>query len=196
MPWIVDYSDVLDQMRRQGLRSLYYNSGAFGFPDGAAVESLGWIGPDDPTLRPAARAAARLVPPPFEKNLTDRVIRAWLAHLPGKVWVMPKSHWAYELDFGSRDWLPALLEHSGIDAGQLQSRTNAAAVEFVAGEVALFSHLVQGLLRMLFGSDFALAFPDRPVICTLHHHKQVWWTSNDRDLINRIQLAGPNMPER
>ena len=187
MPWIVDYPSVLEQMKRQEMRSLYFNSGAFGFPDGAAVESLGWIGPDDPSLRPEARALTRTVPAPHEANLTRLVVRAWRDLLPGKVWLMPKSHWAYELDFGSRDWMPALLEHAGIDSGLLASRTNAAAIEFTPSEVEPFAHIVEGLLRMLLGSDFALAFPDRPATCTLHHHKQVWWTTSQPQLITSLQ---------
>jgi hypothetical protein len=187
LPWIVDYDQVLERLTTQGLRSLYYNSGAFGFPDNVAVESVGWIGPDDPSLRPAARALARPVPSPYEQQLTARVVRAWQELFPGKVWLMPKSHWAYELDFGSHDWMPALLENAGIDAGLLQPRTNAAAIEFNPSEVDPFSHVVQGLLRMLLGSDFALAFPGHPVVCTIHHHKQVWWTSSDRTLIGRLR---------
>lgn len=187
MPWIVDYVSVLEQMQRQDMRSLYFNSGAFGFPEGAAVESLGWVGPDDRSLRPEARALARTVPAPHEANLTRLVVRAWRDLLPGKVWLMPKSHWAYELDFGSRDWMPALLEHAGIDSGLLAPRTNAAAIEFTPSEAQPFAHLVEGLLRMLLGSDFALAFPDRPVACTLHHHKQVWWTTSQPQLITSLQ---------
>ena len=187
MPWIVDYASVLEQMKRQDMRSLYFNSGAFGFPDGAAVESLGWIGPEDPSLRPEARVLTRTVPAPHEENLTRLVVRAWHDLLPGKVWLMPKSHWAYELDFGSRDWMPALLEHAGIDSGLLASRTNAAAIEFTLPEVEPFAHVIGGLLRMLLGSDFALAFPDRPVTCTLHHHKQVWWTTSQPQLITSLQ---------
>ena len=187
MPWIVDYSAVLEQMTGQGMRSLYYNSGGFGFPEGAAVESLGWIGPDDPSLRPEARAMSRTVPAPHEANLARLVVRAWRDLLPGKLWLMPKSHWAYELDFGSRDWMPALLEHAGIDAGLLSPRTNAAAIEFTPQEAAPAAHVIEGLLRMLLGSDFALAFPGRPVACTLHHHKQVWWTTTDPQLITSLQ---------
>jgi hypothetical protein len=191
VPWIVDYSQVLQQMNEQGFKSLYYNSGAFGFPDGVKTHSVGWIGPDDPSLRPEARLLTRRVPPPFERELTARVLRAMREMLPGKVWVMPKSHWAYELDFGSRDWLPALLEHAGVDGGLLQSRTNGSAIEFGLHESESFSHLIEGLLRMLLGSDFALMFPGRPVVCTLHHNKQVWWTSTDPALIDSLgQLAG------
>ena len=192
MPWIVDYAQVLDQMRAQGLRSLYFNSGAFGFSDGTSTDSVGWVGPDDPTMRPNARAAARTVPPPHPQRLTQLLVRAWQTYLPGKVWLMPKSHWAYELDFGSRDWMPALLEHAGVDAGLLQSRTDGAAIEFALLETGPFSHVAEGLLRMLLGSDFALAFPGRPVVCTLHHHKQVWWTSSDHQLIDVLRRMPNN----
>lgn len=187
MPWIVDYARVLEQMKAQGLRSLYYNSGAFGFPEGTTVNSCGWIGPEDPTLRPAARELSRSVPAPYERSLAELVVRAWRELLPGTVWLMPKSHWAYELDYGSRDWMPALLEHAGIDSGLLQPRTNAAAIEFAPHEIEPFQHVVEGLLRMLLGSDFALAFPGRPVVCTLHHHKQVWWTSSDLAMIAALR---------
>ena len=190
MPWIVDYPQVLQQMREQGLRCLYYNSGAFGFSPDVATKSIGWIGPDDPTLRPEARRLIQGVPPPYERELVGRVVRAWQTLLPGTVWLMPKSHWAYELDFGSRDWMPALLEHAGIDSGLLQARTNAAAMEFALAESASFSHVAEGLLRMLLGSDFALAFPGRAVTCTIHHHKQVWWTSPDPQLIASLQQLG------
>ncbi|HSZ58467.1 MAG TPA: hypothetical protein VK797_22565 [Tepidisphaeraceae bacterium] len=190
MPWIVDYSQVSQQMLGQGMRCVYYNSGAFAFADGAQTESVGWIGPHDPSLRPEARELTIEVPPPFEQQLARRVVRAIGDLLPGKVWVMPKSHWAYELDYGSRDWMPALLEHVGVDAGLLQPRTNAAAIEFALQETQPLSHLLEGLLRMLLGSDFALGFPDRAVVCTIHHHKQVWWTSTDRRLIESLRQLG------
>src|SRR5947209_18757444 len=125
-------------MRSQEMRCLYHNSGAFGLADGVLVQSLGWIGPEDPTVRLSARAQARQVPQPYERNLTDLVARAWREVLPGKAWVMPRSHWSYELDFGSRDWLPAVLEHVGIDPGLLSSRNNGAAIEFTQQEVEEF----------------------------------------------------------
>jgi hypothetical protein len=187
LPWIVDHEQVLTQMSGQGLRSLYYNSGAFGFADGTSAQSVGWVGPEDSSLRPAAREIAVRVAAPYETTLSTLVVRAWQDHLPGKVWLMPKSHWAYELDFGSRDWMPALLERAGIDAGLLQTRTNAAAIEFNLTELQTFSHVIEGLLRMLLGSDFALGFPGRQVVCTLHHHKQVWWQSTDVALIDALR---------
>jgi hypothetical protein len=162
MPWIIDYPIVLDHMRELKLRSLYYNSGAFGFPNDVPTCSIGWVGPPDPTIRPEARPLTRQVPQPYEANLTRLLIRAWRELFPGRIWVMPASHWAYELDFGSRDWLPAVLEHIGI--------------EFAPEELEHLEHLVTRLLEMLQHSDFAIAFPRRRVVCSLHHHKQIWWT--------------------
>lgn len=191
MPWIVDYEQVLSQMNRQGMRSLYFNSGAFGFAEGVQAAAVGWIGPEDTSLKPEAGRLAVRVAAPYEATLSRLVVRSWRDDLPGKVWLMPKSHWAYELDFGSRDWMPSLLERAGIDAGLLQGRTNAAAIEFNLNESQSFAHVVETLLRMLLGSDFALAFPDRPVVCTLHHHKQVWWQSTDAGLIQELRaMAG------
>jgi len=39
----------------------------------------------------------------------------------------------------------------------------------------------------LFGSDFLLTWPGRPTVCTLHHHKQLWWTSTDVDLMAALE---------
>jgi hypothetical protein len=186
MPWIIDYAVVVEQMRSQKLKCNYYNSGAFGFADAASVKHLGWIGPDDPTIRPAARPFTRAVPAPYEPNLTDLATRAWQQHFPGRVWAMPMSHWAYELDYGSRDWMPALIEHIDLDPGLLQGRNNAAAIEFAPDEVQHFKHFTQRLLEMLLSSDFMLAFVNRPILCTLHHHKQLWWTTNDASAIDAL----------
>ena len=191
MPWIIDYELVLDQLRgAQQLRCHYYNSGAFGFPQSAHVRTLAWIGPDDPTIKPAARALTRSVPPPHEENLAALATQLWQHHLAGRAWVMPMSHWAYELSHGSRDWMPALIENLDLDPGLLEGRNPAAAIEFGADERERFEHLVARLLMMLSGSDFMIAFPGRPVLCTLHHHKQLWWSSTDEDFIQAAdQLA-------
>lgn len=186
MPWIIDYELVLDQMRRQQLKSLYYNSGAFGFSDAGAVVNRGWLGPPDQTLRPAAIEIAQQVTEPFVPNLAHLATLAWQQVIGGRVWVMPMSHWAYELDYGSREWMPAVLEHMGLDPGLLETRSNAAAIEFAATEADHFRHLIHRLLEMLFGSDFALAFPGSPVLCTVHHHQQLWWTTTDCALLDRI----------
>jgi hypothetical protein len=193
MPWIIDYQLVQEQMRRQHLKSLYYNSGAFGFSDPAAVKVIGWIGPPDSTLKPAAAALARPVLPPYEQNLARHLTELWRDHLPGKAWVMPMSHWAYELDFGSREWLPSALERLDLDPGHLQDRANGAALEFAPEESERFSFFAERLLEMLSQSDFMIAFPDRPVLCTVHHHKQLWWTTTDEAIHSTIDAAVPRM---
>lgn len=189
MPWIIDYEVVVEQMRRQKLKCNYYNSGAFGFADPKGVQHVGWVGPDDPTLRPAAREVARPVAPPYEPNLAELLTKTWLEHFPGRVWAMPMSHWAYELDYGSRDWLPALIEHIDLDPGLLQSRNNGAAIEFATGESHHFRHFTQRLLEMLMTSDFMLAFIGRPILCTLHHHKQLWWSTTDTKAVKILEDA-------
>jgi hypothetical protein len=187
VPAIVDYSRVLEQMTGQGLRSLYYNSGAFGFADGVEVSHVGWIGPEDSTLRSAARVLSIQVSPPYESRLAGLAVQAWQKFYPGNVWFVPKSHWAYELDFGSRDWMPAALREAGIDAASLQPRTNAAALEFQPAESGAVTKLLETLLTHLSGSDFAMIFPGHPVVCTVHHHKQVWWTSGDAAMIAALR---------
>ncbi len=194
MPTVVDYPIVLAEMQRMGLRSLYYNSGAFGFADGTATTSFGWVGPADETIRPAAVPLVRAVPPPYAAELTWRLIRAWEELLPGDVWVMPKSHWAYELDFGSRDWLPGVLTTVGVDPAGLSGRNNAAAVCFGPDEMEPFKHLVGNLLMHLKGSDFAAAWPGRRSICTIHSHQQLWWTTDDAAVAAGLDRLVPQQP--
>jgi hypothetical protein len=192
VPWIIDYPIVLEHMREMKMRSLYYNSGAFGFGADVPTRTIGWIGPPDSSIKDAALAYVRRVPEPYEQNLSDLLVRAWQEILPGRLWVMPKSHWAYELDFGSRDWMPALLEHTGIDPGMLHGRTNAAAIEFAPDETGRLRHLARLLLEMLTGSDFAIAFPHRRVVCTLHSHKQLWWSSAEPAVSDALEAIVPS----
>lgn len=187
MPWIIDYPLVLDQMRAQKLKCFYHNSGAFGFADSMPAHIVGWIGPGDATIRPEMLEHAQPVGEPYEENLTRLAKRAWRELLPGRAWVMPASHWAYELDFGSREWMPAILERIDVDPGLLAGRNTAAAIEFSADEVEPFTLLVHRLLEMLHGSDFTLAFPNRPALCRLHHHKQLWWMSSDAELAGGLR---------
>jgi hypothetical protein len=186
MPSIIEYQVVLDRLTAEGLECHYYNGGSFGF--GAAAEVRGWIGPPDGTIKPELAKFTRSVPEPFAANLAELAARAWHDLLPGNVWVMPGSHWSYELNYGSRDWLPGLLGGCGIDCGLLIGRSNAAAIEFVPGEEAGFEDFVRGLLAGLSVSDFALAFPGRGTTCTIHHHKQLWWITNNQQLA--LQLDG------
>ena len=186
MPWIIDYPLVLQQLKEQGLVCNYYNSGAFGFPPQDEIFIRGWIGPDDPTIKPVVRPLARQVAAPFETCLAEAASRMWQQFLPGPLWIMPASHWHFEMNFGSRDWMPNLLESIELDPGLLVERNNAAAIEFAAGEPKHFLHFARRLLEMSAGSDFLLAFPKRPVLCTLHHHKQLWWITTDKTLHEKL----------
>ncbi len=187
MPSIVEYDHVLARMRDLGLRCVYYNSGAFGFNSGIATSFVGWIGPEDPTIRPAARRNTRRVREPLVPTLASLATQAWLSLFPGPVWIMPKSQWAYELDFGSKAWLPDALNQAGVDVSRLAGRTDSPAVQFEPEEADRFTPVVESLLNNLAGSDFALAFAGWPVACTLHHHQQVWWISSDRQAIERLE---------
>jgi hypothetical protein len=187
VPRIIDYPIVLQTLAEQKLQCVYPNSGAFAFDDGVAKRTLGWIGPADESIREHVRHLVRAVPSPFEENLTRLLTDAWRKILLGKIWLMPASHWAYELDFASRDWLPQLLQSVRIEPALLQSRTNAAAIEFAEDESELAERFVLGLLRMLQASDFTIAFPRRAVTCLLHHHRQLWWSGSDEIAMSRLE---------
>jgi len=179
MPRIVEYKTVLQALKSQGLVSLYHNSGAFGFPRDAKTQAIGWIGPDDPTIRDDARILANQISEPHAEKLADLLVRAWFNLFPGVVWVMPMSHWAYELDFASRAWLPIALRNIDVDPALLESRNDASAIEFVQKYCGDFEELAEVLLSNLKGSDFAVAFPGHAALCTIHHHMQLWWTTSD-----------------
>jgi hypothetical protein len=188
LPTVIDYERVTAQLTAQGLECLYYNSGAFGFARGVATHPVGWIGPPDPTIRPAALEFARTIPPPYESNLAVLARRAWREQLAAApAWVMPKSHWHFELEFGSRAWMSALLEQVGVRPGDLEHRNNGAALEFTPDEGERFQAFVEGLLTNLAGSDFNVAWPGRAVVCTLHHHKQLWWITTDDTLAGALR---------
>jgi hypothetical protein len=187
MPRIIDHPRVLEQLQRQGLRSLYHNSGAFGLPDGVDVHVLGWIGPDDPTIRPALRPHTQQVPAPHPDNLAACAIAAWIAHLPVDALVMPMSHWAYELDHGSRTWMPQALQQIGLDPGLLTGRNDGSAICFSADDSAAFRSLLRSLLQQLVASDFMIAFPGIDILCTIHHHQQLWWQMTDASLLEKLQ---------
>jgi hypothetical protein len=186
MPRIIDYPEVLRRLTcDEGLVSLYHNGGAFGFSRETPTHTVGWIGPPDPTIRPAALEFAQTIPPPHAPNLASLLIRAWREHLaPAEAWVVPMSHWSFELDFASHTWLPDVLREIGVDPAALQPLNNAAAIAFTneEGETTALDRLARALLENLKASDFAIAFPGRPVVCTLHHHRQLWWVTSEEPL--------------
>ncbi len=184
MPRIIEYNVVQERMKEAGFVSLYHNSGAFGFAAGHAT-ACGWIGPDDPTIRDAARLRMRQFPPPYGESLAAALGRA-LPHLPGDAWLMPKSHWHYELHFGNKELLESLLPVIGIDPELLRELNNGSAIEFSTDERALLQRAVGVLMDGLIGSDFLIAFPDAQTVCTIHHHKQLWWQTTDASIATAV----------
>ncbi len=190
MPKINDYPEVLATLTKAGLVCLYYNSGAFGFADGVTTQSAGWLLSDDPTIRQSARDIARVIDSPSEKILAAMAGAVWEDHLAEQsVWVMPKSHWAYELDFGSKTWLPAALAEAGVGA-ELAGRGDGAAIEFSPEERGAFQTFVERLLTHLAGSDFMFVFSGATTICSIHHHKQLWWTTRDAVIGAALKSGG------
>lgn len=190
MPGIIDYPTVLATMTAAKFRCNYPFSGSFSIPSG---KIRGWIGPTDPTIRAEMQALTRPVAEPYITNLTEAAIRAWHIALPGIAWIMPASHWHFELHDGSRDWLPRTLADIGVDAKQLENRADGSAIQFAAGEIAEFTSFLTMLLANLKVSDFSIAFPGHSALCMVHHHKQLWWMSGDESLLRQIdaQLMPP-----
>jgi hypothetical protein len=179
MPRIINEIDVRAPMEAGGFVSLYHNSGAWGFGRDADVKTIGWLGADDPTIRPEARRLIRHVPEPFAMTLARRLEQMWLSHLPGEAWLSPRSHWHYELQFGNRELLESLLPAIGIDPARLRDRHGNVALAFATGEAGLLTDTVKRLLESLCQSDFQLTFPTHRTICTIHHHGQLWWQTID-----------------
>jgi hypothetical protein len=152
------------------------------------------MGPDDPTLRPAALPLVRRVPQPYAANLAAAAVRAWRELLPGPAWLMPKSHWAFELDHANGAWMPELLRRVGIDPAALAGRNDGSAIEFAPADDSPLGAALEELLTKLWGSDFALAWPGRRVVCTVHHHTQLWWTSSDTGFIASLDTIVPPAP--
>ncbi len=192
MPSVVDYPVVLERLTELGYRSLYHNSGAFGFAAGVPTISRGWIGPPDGSIREAARDLVRQAQPPFAKNLSRLMLEMWKTTLPGPAWVMPRSHWAFELEFGHRDWLPAAIEQIGLDPVPLGKLNNAAAIEFSVTESKTLGAFITELLTRLISSDFQLVFLDHSTVCTIHTRCQLWWTTAGRTVADKLDLALPS----
>jgi len=191
VPSIIEYQIALRLLEERGLVCNYFNGGAFGFPKGVQVSVLGWIAADDPTIRPQLRPHIRQIPPPAEANMAKAALRVWEAELPGPVWIMPLSHWAFELDFGSKNWLPELIQSIGLDPQRLASHSDASPIEFNSADRPHLLHFIQTLLENLTASDFMLAFAAYPILCTIHHHKQLWWSTSDKALVERISGHTP-----
>jgi hypothetical protein len=170
MPAIVDYDNVKQRMAERGYVSLYHNSGAFGFSPETTIQTVGWIEADDPTIRDAARSLTRHVPSIVQ------LLPGVLNRLNSDVWLMPKSHWHYEMHFGNRELLEEILP---VAINLLRERNDGSAIAFARSEYAKLIEITRRLLNGLRGSDFMLAFPDANTLCTIHHHKQLWWQTTD-----------------
>jgi len=190
VPRIIEYQTALAELQSQGLVCNYYNGGAFGFSKGSVVAVRGWIAGEDPTIRKELRSQVRVFNPPAEERLARGAADAWQKELAGRAWIMPLSHWAFELDFGSKGWLAELIGSIGVDAKGLNAAPNASPIEFSRGDEDSMTTFVKTLLLNLASSDFMLAFPGQAALCTIHHHKQLWWTSIDKALLERIEAHG------
>jgi hypothetical protein len=182
VPWIIDYQTVLERMLGMKLVCGVMASGAFAFPPGSSPRTVVWATPQAALLPKPEGATTILFAD--EADLAERAVDVWQTQLQGPAWVLPVSHWAYELDYGSREWLPPLLERLDLDL--LAGRPNAAALEFSRHETERLRLLTDRLLQMLMGSEFLLAFPAQPVLCTVTHEKQLRWTSTDLALMQHL----------
>lgn len=192
MPSLIDYSLVTKHLTSRGLVCNYPNSGSFGFATNLPTTIRAWIGPEDSTIKPSLLPLVRRVPPPYESNLASAAIQVRQTLLPGPAWLMPTSHWHYEMHDGSKDWLPAHLTRLNIDPKLLLDRADGSAIEFATHEIKPLENLLSSILRQKF-SDFLLAFPDWPVLCTVHHHCQLWWVSTDSRLIEWIDAQADSL---
>ena len=104
---------------------------------------------------------------------------------------MPASHWAFELQFGSPDWLPPLLEHHAIDPQLLRPLADASAIEFQLEEAESLIAFMQTLFERMTASDFTAAFPGRAVVAMLHHHQQIWWQTSDPTIHDSLDSLLP-----
>ena len=187
MPTIVDYPVVRQRMLDRGFVSLYHNSGAFGFGPDDSVQNLGLVTTDDPSIRESARAMMRLVTRPAQLDAVERVCR----HIRSDAWLMPKSHWHYELHFGNSRLLEGVLQSIPIDPAVLRDRNDGSAIAFEPAAAKQLLGVVTELLPLLRGSDFMIAWPDGGTLCTIHHHGQLWWQTTDKGVAAALDGVAP-----
>lgn len=176
MAAIVDYAIVLQTLTAQGLKCLHYNGGVFGFLQDTPVRHVGWLTGDDPTLTAVARASAHLVSPPTSSTLSRGLIETWTSNLAGPLWILPGSHWAYELTYGGQKKLADLLNRLSIAPDSLSNRTTADAIAFELSDIEPAMAFCTHLLDLLNVTDFTAIWPQSRVTALLHHHRQIWWT--------------------
>jgi hypothetical protein len=186
MPTVVDYPQVLTRLESEGFVCNYPNGGSFGFPPEVGAQIRGWIGPTDSTIRPSVQPVTRRIADPLGPTLARLATQAWVQFLSGGLWLMPSSHWSHELHHGNKDWLTPALQSIGMDSADLAHRTNAAALQFLPAESAILCQFLQQVLEQIHASDFQLVFPGQSTTCTIHHHKQLWWTTANANLLRGL----------
>lgn len=196
MAEVVDYGRVQAELGGKGLRCLYHNSGSWGFGDPTKVRAVGWILADDVTLRPGAREVARVLDGIDE--LVTGVMSTW-ERVGGDLWLLPGSHWAYELDFGTPA-MEAVLHRWGVKGAEgLVGRNDGSAVRFgLSGGVdGVDEAAAAGILKELLGcgttSDYQIVFPSLPLTGIAHHHVQVWWQTEDTELAGWLSGFGKSL---
>ncbi len=103
------------------------------------TRSVGWVGPPDPTIRPAARTLARHVPPPYEPNLADLATSAWLDHLPGPAPRVAQESLGVRAGLRPAWWMPSALRDVGVDAQSLVAETTGVELEFQPADAEAFT---------------------------------------------------------
>ena len=92
---------------------------------------------------------------------------------------------------GHPELLESLLPEIGIDAALLRERNDGSAIAFAVDEDEMLRRAVARLLEGMRQSDFLIAFPDasadRPAVCTIHHHRQLWWQTTSGELIALLE---------
>ncbi len=177
MASVVAYDRAMAELLSRGMVCLYFNSGSFGFEESREVVHAGWLIGDDASLTPRARDAARVIDPPETRRLAQLAGALW-RRVGGPAWLMPGSHWAYELDFATPD-LAGVLEAAGIAPRELDVH-DGRPVQFDPHEAESFEAVVSWLLDSGTTSDYRLALlgPGGVTVSgIIHHHRQLWWTT-------------------
>jgi hypothetical protein len=187
LPRIVDYETVVERLKAQGMKALYYNSGTFGFMDEAGTKVVGWIGEEDATLRPAAREVAIRVAAPYAETMARRVREIWEKHGGGDIWFTPGSHWAFELEDGGKEYMPELLRSVGIDPELLRGVNRAPAISFELGEAEMFEGFLLGVLQKGRYTDYGIVWPGQSLVGLVHHHGQIWWRTMEEAWVERLK---------
>ena len=75
------------------------------------------------------------------------------------------------------------------ESAELAPLTTGNAIEFNWEDSGQFASFLTTLLDNLSGSsDFQLVWPGRSVVCVVHHHKQLWWTTPDAAIHRELEI--------